>query len=502
MSSFGVLETGIVIKTIDDILEELADDQKAAFGPAFNTSPASVAGQLNSIFGDKVAELWELAEAVYNSQYPDTATGASFDGIAALTGAERQAASQSTVTLRFNLDPGTTLNVGRVVSVSVTGDRFVTTAIAQNTTGAKANITVAAISEQYGPIVGNAGTIDTIETPVAGWTAQAAVVSANAEPFALSNGQTLDLEADNGVTQTVTFLTGDFGDIANATADEVCDVINNNTTGLECINANGALFVQSDTDGAGSAIQVTGGSANVALAFDTELVAGMNDNDAELGVNLESTTDFRIRREELIRLPGAATVESLRSTLLNVTDIVQAFVFENTDLVVDSNGIPGKSFEVVALGATDADIAQAIFDQRPLGIESYRDPGPQGRSVVINDSQGNPHTMNFTRASQIRMYVEVDVTVNLAIFGGGNQDAGEQEVKDAIALLGSRQIIGQTVYIHQFACAPLQVSGVVDVPATKIEDVFPPTNTSNIVLNVREIATFDTSDIVVNVTGI
>lgn len=513
MTSFGIVETGFKSKDIDTVQEELRTDQENAFGPAINTAPASVFGQMNSIFGDKIVEMWELGLAVYRAGDPDNALGASLDTVAALTGAERLPATQSTSTLTLNLDTGTVLNVGRVVSVSASGNRFTTDAAAQNFTGAKALVSVAATAEEYGPIVANARTVDTIETPVSGWTAQAAVVSPNLEPFGLANGQTFEIEADQGTTQTVTFITGDFGDIANATAQEVADAINANTAGLEALDANGAVFIQSDTDGPGSAIQVIGGTGNVALGFSTDLFAGLNELDAELGRNLETDLDFRFRREELIRLPGASTFEAMRAALRdtsNVAGLQQVFIFENDTLVTDANGIPGKAFEVVALGGLDQEIAETIFAHKPLGIESYRDPGPNGVTVVVNDSQGNPRDTNFTRATEVLEYVEIDVTANLATFGGGDLEAGKQLVKDAIAQRGRAQIIGETVYIVQYKCsvvpppgvAEVGVPGVVDVTDIKIENVFPPSNTVNIALTIREIAKFDTSRIVVNVASV
>lgn len=502
MSIFGVLDTGVNIKTIDDIIPEMVDAQKSAFGPAINTSSASKIGEQNSIVGDKVAELWELGEATYNSQYPDTAIGASLDYVAAFTGAERLEAKQSQASLRLNLATGTVLNVGRVVSRSATGDRFVTTAMAQNVSGAQALVAVAALSEQFGAVNGSAQTINTIETPVSGWTAKAAVVSASAETFALVNGQTLGIQVDGGATQTVLFVTGDFASIGAATAIEVSDAINANATGIECLDALGFLFMQSDTDGSASSIQVVGGTSNAVLGFPVTLVAGMNEADAIIGNDIETDIDFRIRREEEIRLPGSATVESMRVALLKVNNVSQAFVFENTSLFTDPSGIPGKAFEAVVFGGDDTEIAQMIFDQKPLGIESYRDPGAQGVTVPVVDTQGTTHSINLTRATSLQMFTEVDVTVDLALFGGGDSAAGVQQVKDAIALVGSTQSIGDDVIILKYQCIPLGIAGVIKVPSMKIENTFPPTNTADITILPRQVATFDTADMVVNVTSI
>ncbi len=502
MSSFGVTPEGFVQKTVEDILAELSDDEIEAFGAAFNTTPASLAGQMNAIFGDKVAELWEVAAAVYAALYPDSSQDAALDGVSAFTGVTRLAATKSTVTLRANLDAGTILNVGRVVSVSVTGERFITREQVQNGTGVQANIAVEAESEEFGPILGSAGTIDTIESPVSGWTAEAAIDSSLTEPFALSNGQTLFIETDGGAVQTVTFITGDFVAIGAALAAEVAAAIDANTTGISSFDANGAVRCVSDTDGPGSSIQITGGTANPQLGFATDLVAGMNDSDALIGRNIESDQDMRIRREELLRISGAGTLEALRSAVREVLNVLQAFVFENVTLVTDPNGLPAKSFEVVASGGLDQTAAQAIFDTKPVGQESFRDPGGNGVTVVIEDSQGVDHDINFSRPTEVPMFIDVDVSVEGTVFGGGDQNAGVQQVKDALSVLGQQQQIGGDVYILRYQCAALDVAGVLDVGLTEVEDIFPPTNVANIIMDVRELATFDTSDMRVFVTVI
>jgi hypothetical protein len=497
MSSFGVTLEGFNPKTLEIVLQELEDADQAAFGAAINTTPESVLGQLNSIVGDKITELWEVANAVNAASARDQAQGTALDNVGAITGATRLAATKSTVTLRANLTAGTILNVGRVVSVSTTGARFVTTEAVSNTTGATANIAVEAESEEFGPVIGSSGTIDTIESPVAGWTAQAALDSTLTEPFALSNGQTLTIAVDAGAPQLVTFVTGDFVDIANATATEIATVIDANTTGITSQNANSAVRITSDTDGPGSSIQVTGGSANPQIGFSTDLVDGMNDLDAIVGRDIETDANFRVRQEELLRISGAATVEAIRSDLIEVDNVTQAFVFENVTLVTDINGLPGKSFEAVVSGGTDQDIAQAIFDSRAAGIETFRDPGVNGVTVFIEDSQEILHETNFSRPTPIVMTTLLTITTDSAVFGGGDEDAGKQQVKEAIALLGQQQGIGQDVVVLRFQCEPLSVAGVTDV--TFIEISPPATTSGTIVIDVRELATFDTSDVTVTV---
>jgi len=93
-------------------------------------------------------------------------------------------------------------------------------------------------------------------------------------PFALADGQTLTLRFDGGPEQTVTFFTADFGAIANATPEEVAAVINAAIDGGKALVLGGVLTLASDTEGTGSSVEVTGGTANAALAFSAGVVSG------------------------------------------------------------------------------------------------------------------------------------------------------------------------------------------------------------------------------------
>lgn len=170
---FGVTPQGFVPKTTEDILEDLRTRQEEAFGTTFLARiVTSVVGLLNAIFAAMLGDVWQLAMNVYRSSYPDTAEGVCLDYVAQIHGAQRVRAAKSTVTIRFvGTTSGTVVPVGTVVSHNVTGVRFVTTA-----SGATAYngilgiyfVSLAAESEDYGPIEASAATLTVIETPVSG----------------------------------------------------------------------------------------------------------------------------------------------------------------------------------------------------------------------------------------------------------------------------------------------------------------------------------------------
>lgn len=103
----------------------------------------------------------------------------------------------------------------------------------------------------------------------------AALESGNGGTYDLANNQTLLISVDGGTPQTITFVTGDFVDIDAATADEVVTKINASLTGAVASVTNTTyVTLTSSTGGSGSKIQVTGGTANTALGFDTTVVTG------------------------------------------------------------------------------------------------------------------------------------------------------------------------------------------------------------------------------------
>lgn len=385
----GVTPTGFLKKTLDEILTEIEAAERANLDQSLNLESPSVFSVFNGIYAERLEELWDIAEAVYAAQYPDSANDAALDQVSSITGATRLAATKSTVTVTCAGTPTTVLAIGRVVSVVGTGDRFVSTAAA--VIGGGGTVDVPFESEEFGPVAAPSGTLTVIETPVSGWD-----------------------------------------------------------------TATNAL-------------------------------------DATLGRLVESDAAFRSRRLQLLQNAGSATLEGIRSNVRAVAGVLQAFVFENTSLVTDAFGLPGKSFEVVVEGGVDADIAQVIFDSKPVGIESFG-----STTIAVVDSQGFSHNINFNRPTTIDIWIELTVKINSLVYGGGSIPVGDAQVKAAIVALGDQQNIGQDVIALLFKCVAVEdVAGVIDVTIFAIGTAPSPTLEDNIVIANRELAVFDTSRITV-----
>jgi uncharacterized phage protein gp47/JayE len=385
MSSFGVTDDGFSQKLIADILADIETQQQTDFGPSINTGAESVLGQLNATFAASVAEAWEVLQAVYRSLYPDSATGEALDNVAAITGVSREPATKSTINLTCNGTAGTAILAGRVVSVDLTGERFVS--LSDAAIGGGGSVSVLFEAENFGPVQLLNGWDLTIETPVAGWSTA---------------------------------------------------------------------------------------------------VAG---EDAELGDDLETDAALRLRRAELLRFQGSATIEAIRSDILDVDGVEQCYVFENTQEITGGRGLPPKSIEVIAHGGTDEDVAEAIFLTKAAGIETYGH-SPNDVTEVITDSMGINHTINFTRPDDIDIHFVIDIDIDSAAYPSD----GDDQIKERLKALGDALVLGETLIYERFQAELFAVSGVVDSTTFYVDKGAPGTGTSNLTFTRRQLATFDTAD--------
>lgn len=171
MTDYGVTDAGFVRKPREVILAEVAQRQREEIDPNWNAEPDSLAGQINSIYADQLAELWAAAEAVYSSGDRSLANGAALDAIGALTGTPRRPATKATATLTLAVAAGAVVPAGSIVSAAgEPATRFVTLE-STPPTDIGDSFAVPAASETAGELSVAAEALTVIATPVAGWTA-------------------------------------------------------------------------------------------------------------------------------------------------------------------------------------------------------------------------------------------------------------------------------------------------------------------------------------------
>lgn len=225
--------------------------------------------------------------------------------------------------------------------------------------------------------------------------------------------------------------------------------------------------------------------------------------DAVPGTDLETDTSYRARREDELAAVGTGTADAMRAELLAVDGIVAAYVFENaTDLpyVLGPVTLSPHSLAALVYDGTDdgsavtADtIAQAIWDAKPVGIETA---GTETGTAV--DASGVSHTIRFTRPTPAPVYI--DAIVDVSILDGWDATTGEDEIKAAIVAFAEEAFgIGDDVILTRLYRPIYSVAGVVDA-AIEMGFAAAPSGTSNLSISPGGLATFDTSRITVIVT--
>ena len=149
-----------------------------------------------------------------------------------------------------------------------------------------------------------------------------------------------------------------------------------------------------------------------------------NAADAALGRNVETDTELRVRRDRSTMAPAASPVESVYANLANVPGVTYARVRQNNTLLVDGNGIPGKSVAAVVVGGEDLDIAYALLARTGIASAWFGNT-----SQVLFDEQGESYTVSWTRPTPLPIYVGIELEiVNPSQFPAD----GIQQMKEAI----------------------------------------------------------------------
>lgn len=221
----------------------------------------------------------------------------------------------------------------------------------------------------------------------------------------------------------------------------------------------------------------------------------LNQADATPGLAEETDVELRQRLVDLAFATGSSTTSAIRAALLQVEGVTDVGVFENNQEATNAFGVPAKTIEAVVDGGADADIAQAIFDNKAAGIGTYSASSDSGSAT---DANGDAVTINFSRPDPIDCYVFAAVTHD-----GNNPDI-EAEIEAAIVAFGDTSRVGQNVIRSRFYSVIHAVSGVLNVSILGISRVSQPTagtsTTNDITIAFRERAVFDTSRVVLTLT--
>ena len=385
---YGLTEKGFVAKPLHVILDEERAAYRNTFGEDIDLSNDSVDGAYVGNQAIKLAQLWELLEGLWMSADVDSARGIYLDRLAAFVNVQRQAASGTTVNAALWGEAGTVVHAGHLARLN--GGRIFrltrTVAIdASSLLGFTFRVIEALAGATYsfqisGSIVSHTATgADTEETIQAALIRQLDAAIYESE--------------DNGEDGVTVYSREGIRPFGLALDDPRIEVVSMGAFGVYEAEEPGPLFVPA-------------GALNTIVTNVNGLDSVVNYATGITGRNAESDTELRNNLDGRQRQASGNEI-SIRNELLKLSGVQFARVYSNRTMQVH-NGRPPKSYEAVVMGGDAREIAGAIFENGPAGVQAFG----RTETIDVRDDEGNLWEIGFSRPSGLFVWIEVDIRLN------------------------------------------------------------------------------------------
>lgn len=489
MSGIFVTPTGFNKKTLALIKSELEDLISAAFGEVIDFDPSGPFGQIVGLLSKREADLWDGAEEIYTSRDPNAATGTSLDNIAAETGVFRIDSFPTKADVILLGSIGTTILAGREMRTPNGSLLY--------SLDATVVIALATCRDIY---------LD-LDSPSGSGEVYGITLGGTAYSYTTSPG--------DGLPEILAGLLADIGGGPFAGSAEISGTQLRVFNHSESFAVSGLLKLTADLVGSPGEVTANTPGANTLPANSlTEIVTPVagwlevyNPFAGAIGREVETDAELRIRRANAFAI-GKSTEEAIRQNILNQVDgIIAVGITSNRSLLTNVDGLPAKSFEVIAEGGDRSRIAEVIWTSMPAGIESYgninadgsTDPGGSGSGIAIVDSQGYSQTIHYSRPSQLLIFVRV----KRAFYSEEAYPVDvDEQIKDAIVAWAAGEFtLGKDVIRQRLSIPIYSVPGVGDILIALDSSTdplhIPVYAASDIPISARQIAAFEQSRIVV-----
>ena len=164
----------------------------------------------------------------------------------------------------------------------------------------------------------------------------------------------------------------------------------------------------------------------------------------------ETDDDLRIRRIVELKAKGSSTIDAIRSRLRQLKTVEAVHIKEAS-----------HSFEVVIKGGHEHEIAQTIWEAKPLGVLTS---GILSHSVT--DSLGETRAIFFSRPTVIDLALYAKLTVRRTI-----TDIELDSIKNSLADYAVKHFtMGREIYPSRFYRVLLEQPNVLDVEKLNLTD--------------------------------
>jgi len=270
------------------------------------------------------------------------------------------------------------------------------------------------------------------------------------------------------------------GEIFETIADVVIPALGATTVDVRSINK--------------GAIEASSGSLTVKVTAVSGWDSVSNAEDALQGRAVESDSELRVRMRTSLQVAGFATVGAILSKILEGVDEVQSVqVYENATSLTDGSGRPPHSIEVVVLGGDDQEVADKLWTLKGAGIETTTTaPAPDQRAKTIVDSQGKPHTVVFSRATELDVWMIVEVSSSKTL-SSGELEAIENDALAEGNLLQIADDVNTWRLTRSVNSTTVEDLDEVSQVVVKVGLTDPPSSSANLVVGETSQARFDST---------
>lgn len=166
--NWGVVDTGFLLKTTDEFIQEIQDALVAKHG-AINFNENSNFNHLITVLGNKCGELAEILQGVYNAPIGDLSSGVTLENAFAMVNVSKLEPLKSTNTVTLGTTGASPVTIPANSIVKQSSNNTLWETVQEVEIPANSTVNVGVTSQEYGAFSSPTGSIDTIVTTIAGW---------------------------------------------------------------------------------------------------------------------------------------------------------------------------------------------------------------------------------------------------------------------------------------------------------------------------------------------
>lgn len=467
----SVTTGGFVRRTRTQIIEDITDKFKERFGENINTASDSVFGKFISILSEEVLRQEQLMEEVYSNRAISGAEGVYLDDIASRYGLNRRGkvAGSGTVHVQYNntIISGTTIATTAEFSASngIKYNPIASTELVTKWSGAVIELADLTAGNYDFSIVNTTTGVTEVTTINLPDTTLASVITwmEAVETFILANttdNASLISVDPSGILYIGYNSDGEFIGLTEATAFSMSPLKGLHWAAVEVVAATTGFYPLP-----------VGGVTNLSPSF-TGYEDLRNTFTFNSGSDVETDAELRIR----IAQQSAGGVKGSRDYIVNqllaLDNVSSVRIYDNPELttltLTDPDGGPDFTvatpftFNTVVSGGVASEIAQTIFDSKPINTLTYG-----STTTAVTTADGYTENVSFTPAEDRPLSVRITYSQPA---GQPALSAGEKSaVFSAVESLVDTQPIGATIFNSQLVASVLRSLSTTRLSSATVE---------------------------------